>query len=74
MRKFNVGDKVKIVRRYPTCSTSIIEHENEIVTVKAHRPYGKNFQYQLEEYPTEKVLNYNFEIWWNEGCFAEVNA
>ena len=47
MRKFNVGDKVKVVRRYPTCSTSIIEHENEIVTIKAHRPYGKDFQYQL---------------------------
>lgn len=72
MPKFNIGDKVKIVRRYLSCSTGVIEHENEVVTIKSNRPCGKSYQYQLEEYPTEETFGFNH--WWSEGCFERVGV
>ena len=61
MYRFKIGEKVRIAADPEGhSSTGVIEHNGEIVTIKALCPF--TWAYEIEEYPDQ---------WWTDGCFEK---
>lgn len=59
--KFQIGQKVKIIKAHPTSSTGVHEHQGEIVTIK-------NYTDWCDAYEVEEIAGTMF----TEGCFIEI--